>query len=352
MDIYKITNLINGKIYIGKTEGTYIKRFETHKHNAKAGKESYLYNAIRKYGEDNFVVDKIDEALTVEELDAKEIFWIQKLNSTDNNIGYNLTDGGTGGNTLKYLSEDKLQSRLEKIKYTKDNKSEQEKELLHQKLSNSVKSSLTNLYNNGYVNNNKGKKWYTNGIEDKMLFECPEGWWAGRTHSNINYKDVSKKLSGKTFYNNGVKEKMFIEGQQPEGWEKGRLASTCEKLSKANKGKHPFTDGVTQIFAYECPEGFKPGYSEEYISSRNNGLKNSSYKISDDTKAKISSSVKTLWEDDNYRNKYVDSHKNKIVVHLNNIEKRIPKEELEVYLNEGWVKGMSDEHREHCRKQR
>ncbi|MBQ3420984.1 MAG: hypothetical protein IJH34_04825 [Romboutsia sp.] len=51
-----------------------------------------------------------------------------------------------------------MQSRLEKIKYTKDNKSEQEKELLHQKLSNSVKSSLTNLYNNGYVNNNKGKK--------------------------------------------------------------------------------------------------------------------------------------------------------------------------------------------------
>ena len=74
MDIYKITNLINGKIYVGKTEGTYIKRFETHKYNAKSGKEGYLYNAIRKYGEDNFVVDKIDEALTVEELDAKEIF--------------------------------------------------------------------------------------------------------------------------------------------------------------------------------------------------------------------------------------------------------------------------------------
>ena len=74
--------------------------------------------------------------------------------------------------------------------------------------------------------------------------------------------------------------------------------------------------------------------------------------MSDDTKAKISSSVKTLWEDDNYRNKYVNSHKNKIVVHLNSIEKRIPKEELEAYLNEGWVRGMSDEHREHCRKQR
>lgn len=55
MDIYKIINLINGKIYIGKTKYTADARFKAHVINSKnESNDTYLYRAMRKYGLDNF----------------------------------------------------------------------------------------------------------------------------------------------------------------------------------------------------------------------------------------------------------------------------------------------------------
>lgn len=90
--IYKITNNINGKVYIGKSVDIKERwRQERYKQPNK-----YFTNAVKKYGLENFSFEVLEEC-SKEELDEKEKKYIEKYNSTDINIGYNITSGGTGG---------------------------------------------------------------------------------------------------------------------------------------------------------------------------------------------------------------------------------------------------------------
>lgn len=96
--IYKITNLINGKIYVGKTIKSIQERFKEHIKKASQHPNRYLYDAMNHYGCENFFIESIEECEDTF-LDEREIFWIKKLNATNPQIGYNLTNGGEGGNT-------------------------------------------------------------------------------------------------------------------------------------------------------------------------------------------------------------------------------------------------------------
>ena len=88
MIIYKTTNLVNGKIYIGQDS----------KNNPKyLGSGTILKKAIKKYGKDNFIKEIIDECTTIDELNRKEVYWIDKLDSTIRDIGYNISYGGEEG---------------------------------------------------------------------------------------------------------------------------------------------------------------------------------------------------------------------------------------------------------------
>lgn len=93
--IYKITNAINGKIYIGQTSRTINVRWREHKSRSKTGDKSYLHNAIAKYGTENFEIEMVEECPQLL-LNEREIYWIDFFNSYYPN-GYNLTVGG-GGN--------------------------------------------------------------------------------------------------------------------------------------------------------------------------------------------------------------------------------------------------------------
>lgn len=116
MYIYKITNNINQKIYIGQVYNKSIyDRFERHCKEAQTVSKSYIDRAINKYGKENFSVELIDFAKSLDELNEKEKYWIAKYNSTDKSIGYNLTDGGDGGNTYKYKSAEELNEIKDKI---------------------------------------------------------------------------------------------------------------------------------------------------------------------------------------------------------------------------------------------
>ena len=101
MVIYKITNKINDKKYIGQTVN-YEERIRHHKQvpfrpNSKE-KHKPLYKAIKKYGLDNFSFEIIDYADNMEELNEKEIYWINFYDSrVDNGGGYNLDLGGKNG---------------------------------------------------------------------------------------------------------------------------------------------------------------------------------------------------------------------------------------------------------------
>lgn len=88
--IYKITNKVNGKSYIGQTRYTVEFRWRQHKNKKD---DSHFHLAIQKYGADNFTVETLEEC-EVENLDSREIFYIAKYNTFME--GYNTTIGGGG----------------------------------------------------------------------------------------------------------------------------------------------------------------------------------------------------------------------------------------------------------------
>ena len=98
-NIYQITNDINGKIYIGKTELSVEKRFREHckASQREAEKHRPLYAAMRKYGIEHFHVELIEETDNPNE---REIYWIEEKGSFKH--GYNATIGGDGRSYIDY----------------------------------------------------------------------------------------------------------------------------------------------------------------------------------------------------------------------------------------------------------
>lgn len=90
MYVYKISNNINNKIYIGITND-YKRRWREHKNNYN--KNSIIAKAIQKYGEENFIFEILYSGLSLEEANNKEIELIKKYNSFVPN-GYNISSGG------------------------------------------------------------------------------------------------------------------------------------------------------------------------------------------------------------------------------------------------------------------
>ena len=92
--IYKITNILNNKIYIGKTEHIDpIKRWKEHIKDSKRerNKNRPIYKAINKYGVENFSFEILEEC-DRSELNNRETYWIDFYNTTT--FGYNMTKGG------------------------------------------------------------------------------------------------------------------------------------------------------------------------------------------------------------------------------------------------------------------
>lgn len=95
MFIYKITNQVNGKIYIGQTITSLQERWRHHLHASK-GNSTLICKAIRKYGREYFQVKLLATACSQKELDYLEAYFIIICNSQNPDIGYNRTDGGIG----------------------------------------------------------------------------------------------------------------------------------------------------------------------------------------------------------------------------------------------------------------
>jgi hypothetical protein len=114
----------------------------------------------------------------------------------------------------------------------------------------------------------RGKKYYTNGIEVKRFFpdEIPIGW--------IKYHRKDYGASGKRRYTDGIHIKSYVEGEQPDGWVFFKFSDeqvkklkeahlnyspeVRERFSKGRKGKKKYTDGnITKLFfEHEVPDGW------------------------------------------------------------------------------------------------
>jgi group I intron endonuclease len=99
MIIYKITNLLNGKIYVGKD--AYDRNITDY-----SGSGVLIRKAINKYGIECFTKEVL-ENVSEDNWKECEIFWIKELKTQDPKIGYNIAEGGSGGNTWGHHTNDR-----------------------------------------------------------------------------------------------------------------------------------------------------------------------------------------------------------------------------------------------------
>lgn len=104
--IYKATNRINGKIYIGQTTKTIKERMSYH----LCARVGIFRKALKKYGLQTFDIVAVDIGISAQDLNEKEKYWIRHFNCKAPN-GYNLTDGGEGSQGCVLTDEQKQRRR-------------------------------------------------------------------------------------------------------------------------------------------------------------------------------------------------------------------------------------------------
>ena len=159
--IYKITNNINGKFYIGKTSRTINWRFSTHK-SASISPKDYFHRPLKKYGVENFSIICIKEVREADDIDILEKHYIEWLKPD-----YNLKEGGQGGRHSD-ISRERMSKSQKGIGRTRTPEGKKD---WCEKLSKSNKGKNTWT---------KNKKWWNNGIECKYCENQPEGFVRGR----------------------------------------------------------------------------------------------------------------------------------------------------------------------------
>lgn len=112
--VYKITNILNNKSYVGYTRFSIDKRWKQHIHrSSKRNVNAKFDNALRKYDVSNWKTEVLEEGLTVQESKVKEQFYINLFDSYNN--GYNSTLGGDGNQGI-IMSEESNKRRSNALK--------------------------------------------------------------------------------------------------------------------------------------------------------------------------------------------------------------------------------------------
>lgn len=109
--IYKTTNLINGKIYIGKRSSNKLCEEDRY-----LGSGLIFKRSLKKNGRDNFKKELLEYCDEFDVFD-REIYWIEKLDSTNFKIGYNITKGGQGRLGFKHSEEEKKRNSERMLEY-------------------------------------------------------------------------------------------------------------------------------------------------------------------------------------------------------------------------------------------
>lgn len=150
--IYKITNLINKKIYIGYTSRNNIKiRFKEHITTAryynkhKKEKRTYLHKAILHYGERNFIIEEVYKIPVEEEENWQDIekYYIAKYSSNDREVGYNMTEGGERPN-IQY-GDDNVGARLNNKQFFEIVKRLKEEKMIFSEIAEKYQTHITTV---------------------------------------------------------------------------------------------------------------------------------------------------------------------------------------------------------------
>jgi len=172
--IYRITNLVNGKSYIGKTGMNFGDRWDCHRSQLNRGYHDnpHLQHAWKKYGKDAFEFRVIESASDVSCLDNLERKYIKQYRDQDKS--YNILDGGDGGFLLgSHLSEETKRKIGEKNRVS----------MTGRKTSDETRAKMSESHRNRY------KSWT---VEDRMkhgkkMAECASGYkWSDESKRNFS----------------------------------------------------------------------------------------------------------------------------------------------------------------------
>ena len=331
--IYKTTNLVNGKIYIGQHA-----KAEWDKDYIGSGK--ILTYAIKKYGEENFSCQLLEECDSREALNQREKFWIEHFHSTDPCVGYNIALGGNGGDIINQLPDERRKEFLDKLS-----------------TSMGTRVWITDGLSNKYIRIEDAEDYLSSGI-----------WRRGRTSSKRaieGHSRASTTLTGKVFFTDGIHNKRAslndeasirkLESQgyyrgftvsekkldsikkqnalhaekrknyMLEWWSEPHYCETCGKLitsyfgsgrfcSKSCASTHQHTQETKNKIRELCLSG---------VCGRKG------FTMSEEEKRKHSQSSKEF-----YKNHSI------VWIHRDGVQKRISVDELQLYLEDGWQRGM------------
>lgn len=227
--IYKITNLINGKIYIGQARNV-AKRWSDHRAACKHNRPTQaIHRAFIKYGLENFTFEVIASCKTQDDVNEIETICVKQYDSYRK--GYNNTNGGSNApktEEWKAKVSELAKSRAETI-------SEQMREIAAQR--------PDDYYD--YMKNNKINEGRKQSEEWREMM---------RNRPRTEEENLKRSQSLKESYANGERTSYFREN---EPWNKGKITAQVawnkgketskevkEKISKANKGKPAWNKGL------------------------------------------------------------------------------------------------------------
>lgn len=223
MYIYKTTNLITNKIYIGQHK----KKINNNKPYFGSGR--LLKKKIKEYGIENFKNEILEYCNSIDELNEKEIYWIKKLNSTNENIGYNITSGGN----QKIPTEE----FIKRCKDARNNISIEKKKEWHNKIS---KTFIEKGISKGENNPMYGKE-YTKERQEKCAKSKKENKNNHKYYTEEYREQQSKQTKGENNpnYNNkwsNEKKKNLSEYFIKNNIHKGENNSSYGKFGKNSHG--------------------------------------------------------------------------------------------------------------------
>lgn len=131
--VYLATNTVNGKLYVGVTRRSMVHRMREHKSRARAGSQSPIHAAIRKYGWEAINWVMLEKGIPIDELGSREAYWIDHLDCrSSGRKGYNRTDGGGGTTGMKVSDETRaIISRKTRDRYFKEYGLKRQSSLFH-----------------------------------------------------------------------------------------------------------------------------------------------------------------------------------------------------------------------------
>ncbi len=202
--IYGLYNIKTNKWYIGQTTQNIDKYIAECYKNGKGGNRTKIAQAIKKYGWESFRSINLDIAITIEELNKKEIEYMVKYDSIKN--GYNLREGGSGrivspesikrmsdSKKGKKMSQESIIKRIETLKRNWELLSEEEKEIKIKERKERVTGK-----NNPMFGNKHGEKFY----EKRKIHRMPPSKYKGIKKSPLSVetkKKISEKLKNRIF---------------------------------------------------------------------------------------------------------------------------------------------------------